>query len=325
MDRDLLSADEVAALVSAAREGEASSTAPVPRGRRRRRVREIDFSRPTKFTQEQQRRLERAHDGFCRLAATRLSAELRLPIDVQVIGIDQLTWAGAIADIPEPAISAIVEFEPLGTKVMASLELALVVRLIDRLLGGEGHAKPRPQGLTDIEITLARRIFTVLLDQLSVTWEEAAGIRLTLLDLETKAGNVHLAPPSEPTLRLTIEMKIDRFSSTMSMTIPYRAIEPIAGRLAGGTFGEQGPDPRSQELMRTAVSTVDVELTAQAAHIDLPLDEVLTLEAGSIVRLGPGGLATLYLGTVPLYRVRPGRNGPRRAVEIVELAGEGRA
>jgi flagellar motor switch protein FliM len=312
-DHDVLNNDEVVALVAAAREGGAPEH---PRARRRRRVRDVDFSRPTKFTQEQQRRLERAHDNFCRLAATRLSAELRLPVEIQVIGIDQLTWSGALADIPEPSLSAIVEVEPLGTRVLMSLELALMMRLIDRLLGGEGHAKPRLSGLTEIEITLARRLFSTLLDQLSVTWDEVAGVRLSMLELELKAGNQHLAPPSEPTLRLTLEVKIDRYSSSLSLTVPYRSIEPIAARLQGSQLGELGPDPEAQELIRNAMSGVDVELRAEAASIEIEVDELLGVEPGTLIPLGPAAKATLYVGAVPLYRVQPGRNGSRRAVAI---------
>ena len=320
--RDVLSSDQVAALVAAAREGAVASGSDARK--RRRRVREIDFSRPTKFTQEQQRRLERAHEAFCRMAGTRLSAELRLPIELSVIGIDQLTWSSAISDLPEPSISAILETEPLGTRVLLSAELALMARLIDRLLGGEGVNKPRPGELTEIELALARRLFATLLDQLSVTWDEVANIRLSLLELESKATNVHLAPPSEPTLRLTIEVKLDRFSSTLALTVPYRAIEPIAGRLAGGQFGEVAPDPASREAIRHAITAVEVELRAEAANVELSVDEVLALEAGSVVRLGSATGATLYVGEVPLYRVRPGRNGSRRAIEVLErLEGEG--
>jgi flagellar motor switch protein FliM len=317
-DREVLTDDQISALVASAREGGAPALTTSSKGRRRRRVREIDFSRPTKFTQEQQRRLERAHDNFCRMAATRLSAEMRLPVEVQVIGIDQLTWSSAIADIPDPSISAIVEMEPLGTKVLMSLELGLVMRLIDRLLGGEGHARPRPTGLTEIEITLARRLFAGLLDQLSVTWDEVAGVRLSMHELELKPGNQHLAPLSEPTLRLTLEVKIDRFSSAFSLTIPYRSIEPIAGKLQGAQLGEQAPDALSQEMMRAAMAWVEVEVRAEAASIDLEIDELLAIEAGTVLPLGPAAGATLYVGAVPLYRVRPGRNASRRAVEVLE-------
>jgi flagellar motor switch protein FliM len=116
---------------------------------------------------------------------------------------------------------------------------------------------------------------------------------------------------------LTIELKLDRHSSTMSLTIPYRAIEPIASRLAGGQFGDTGPDSATRIAVRRAVSGVEVVLTGEVAAVELTLDEVLALETGSIVPLGPATDSTLYVGAVPIYLVRPGRNGSRRAVEVV--------
>ena len=61
---EVLSNEQVAELVAAAKDG-VSPKVPQRRGRPRR-VRDIDFSRPSKFTQDQVRRYQRAHDAFCR-------------------------------------------------------------------------------------------------------------------------------------------------------------------------------------------------------------------------------------------------------------------
>jgi len=45
----------------------------------------IDFTRPTKFTPDHERRLGRALAAFCRTSSTRLSAELRLPIELDFV------------------------------------------------------------------------------------------------------------------------------------------------------------------------------------------------------------------------------------------------
>ena len=42
---------------------------------------------------DQQRRLERAHEAFCRTASTQLSAELLTRVEMEVLGVDQLTWS----------------------------------------------------------------------------------------------------------------------------------------------------------------------------------------------------------------------------------------
>ena len=89
MSGPVLSPDAIAALVDAAREGRLPEEKLAPQ--RRRRMRAVDFTRPTKFTAEQTRRLHRTLDAFCRTASTRLSAELRVPLEMEVLTSSQLT------------------------------------------------------------------------------------------------------------------------------------------------------------------------------------------------------------------------------------------
>ena len=123
-----LSNDQIAALVEAAKQGQTDAPEPAHK-RRARRVRDIDFSRPSKFAQDQQRRLERAHESFCRTAGQRLSTELLTPIELEVLSLDQLTWSTAIGQIPQPSICATIECRPLGTQVLMTAELSLMLRL----------------------------------------------------------------------------------------------------------------------------------------------------------------------------------------------------
>jgi flagellar motor switch protein FliM len=46
---------------------------------------------------------------------------------------------------------------------------------------------------------------------------------------------------------------------------------------------------------------------------------VLTLGPGDVLRLGASASGgTLYADAVPIHRIRPGRSGNRRAIEIME-------
>src|SRR5918997_3562408 len=136
MAADTLSNDQVAALVAAAQEGHGADRNDANSRRRSRRVRNVDFTRPTKFTKDQVRRLELAHDTFCQTSSTRLSAELRVPMRLEVIDIAQLTWGNALAEVPDPSVSAIVELEPHRTRMLMTIELSLVLALVERVLGG---------------------------------------------------------------------------------------------------------------------------------------------------------------------------------------------
>jgi flagellar motor switch protein FliM len=287
-------------------------------------VRDIDFSRPSKFAIDQQRRLERAHEAFCRTASTRFSTELLTPVELDVLGIDQLTWSTATGQIPQPSVCAVIECHPIDTQVLMSAELGLMLRLVERLMGATSSTKARPRDLTEIETALVRRVFTTLLEQLTVTWQELADVTLGLRELESQLANVNLAPPSEPTLMLTMEVKLDRTSSSIALVIPHRAVEPVLGRLSASQYGDPVVEPGAADAMRESLAAVEVEMRAEVASTDLTLAEVLALEPGQLLRFGvPAARGVrLYAGRVPAHRAQPGRNGNHRAVQVIGRIGE---
>jgi flagellar motor switch protein FliM len=319
---EVLTPDQVAELVAAAKAGEVPER-PHGSGRRPRRVREIDFTRPVKLAPDQERRFERAHEIFCRTASTRLSAELRSPVELEVINVEQMTWSAAVGTVPLPSIFAVVQTSPLETAFLVCAEQALVFGFIERLIGGAGPEAAVKRGLTDIEAALARRIFSGLLEQLSLVWQEAFGLDLSLVELESQVANVELAPPSDPTIVLTIETRGERSSSTVSLLVPYRSIASVAGRLSGqyADFAEAPEvDAELGAALETAIGAVDVEARAEVGSIDLTVGEVLALREGDVLRLGALADAgvELYVGHAALYHAKPGRSGNRRAVEITE-------
>ncbi len=319
MSGEVLSNDQVAALVAAAQEGTLPERSE-PRQRRSRRVRTVDFTRPTKFTKDQQRRLELAHETFCQTASSRLSAELRVPMRLEVIDVGQLTWSNALAEVPEPSISAIVELEPHRTRFLLTLEMPLVLAYIERVLGGGVGRRIPSRKLSDIDRALAGHVFEQLLDQLSVTWGDLAEASLKLIDLEMQPESVQLAPLSEPTLCLSMEVRMDRDSSTMTLLLPYRAVEPVADRLGVDAYDDNPDDAESAERMTKAMGGVDVQLRAEVAHMPITAQDVLGLKPGDVLRFGQPAAegVTIFADETPVYRAKPGRHGNRRAVQVVE-------
>jgi flagellar motor switch protein FliM len=151
MSGQVLSPDAIAALVEAAKDGQLPDESGLDRGRQRR-LRTVDFTRPTKFTTDQERRIKRALETFCRTASTRLSAELRMPLELEVINASQLTWGNAHAQVPPRSVSCLVDVQDAPTRMLLGAEMNLVVAAIDLLLGGTGTATTAAdRRLTDID------------------------------------------------------------------------------------------------------------------------------------------------------------------------------
>jgi flagellar motor switch protein FliM len=318
---DLLTEDQIAALVEAAREGQIPDAKPEHGSRRPKRVRDVDFTRPTKFTQEQQRRLERGHETFCRTVSTQLSAELRSPFEFEVINVDQQTWSSALGEIPQPSLYAVVETSN-GTRTLLSIELPALMSMVERLLGGSANGPQVVRELTEIEVALTRRICGTIVAQLSRTWEDLMQTSLSLSEIETQQQNIQLAPSSEPTLAITVEVRADATSSTLTIVLPHRSIEASLEHLSTGHYGDAAEvhqDAQTEEAVRDALRGIAVEVRAEIGSLELTVDEVVALGEGDIVRLGPASAGgTLYADSVPIHRTKPGRNGNRRAVEILE-------
>src|SRR3954454_5591216 len=288
-------------------------------GVRQSRVQEIDFRRPTKFPRELVRRLEHAHESFCRTASSGLSAELRTSFELSVGGSEQLPYGTAMAESQPDSLLAVLDVSPLESEVSLIVEMPLALRLVDRLLGGGG--KPREGAsdtLTDLEIVILRRAIASLVEPLSATWLDLSDVHFEIASMQTSPMTFQLVPPSEPVLMLHLEARLDGLVSPLILCMPYRSVETIVDKLEHRQFHGQIIDPTAAGKVRAAISGIDVELRVEAGAVDLQISEVLDLKLGDGIPLKrPADKGVIvYAGDVPTYVATPGRNVNARAVQI---------
>jgi flagellar motor switch protein FliM len=326
MSDQSLSTDQIAELFEAADRGELPDERQ--RGTRAKRVRPVDFTRPIKFTPEQIRRIKQAVDRFCQAGATSLTAELRVPVEVELIDSAQLTWWDAHLQLAKDAINATVEMPRIGTRMLWSIELPFVLSAIENLLGGASTKPPKPRRLSDVDRRLALRVFDGLVSQLSTPWRDLAHAELAVSEFDTSADDAQLASASEPTLVLVLELRLSGGSHTLTLLIPYGAIHPVEDAIMGRDESDAGAqDPRIAQAVNAVLNDVEVTLRASAPSVELPIEQVLALEPGDVLRLGApvSRGVTIYADDQPVHRAAPGRNGVRRAVQVLGPAEEGGA
>jgi flagellar motor switch protein FliM len=322
-----LTPEQIAALVEAAKQGELQDEAPAQSQRRSPRLRTVNFARPTKFTSDQERRLSRSLESFCRTASTRLSAELRVPIELEVIASTQLTWSTAQAQLPANSVCAVLELNPIDTRMLMSAELSFVLCALEALLGAAPDHAPKDRRLTEIDWALSRRLFQTMLGQLSLIWQDVADIELGLGAIEATTENAQVAPFSEPTLSLTVEARIARTSSTLSLLVPYCAISPVAAAFSQRDgAGPNSGDEDAVEAVDAALRGVEITMRAEVSDTRMTVEDVLALKPGDVLRLDGHAASgiTLYADQVPVHRARPGRSGLKRAAQILGPVEDGR-
>jgi flagellar motor switch protein FliM len=282
-------------------------------------TKKIDFTRPTKFTPDHERRLQRALAAFCRTSSTRLSAELRLPIELEVADVTQLTWANAHDRLSSSALCAVVELERVGTQVLLAADSGLILTGIESLLSGPCDETPPERRLTEIDLALARRLFDGMLAQLTVVWRDLAGVDLALAGVDTQLETAQVAGVSEPTLSLAMRARMQGTEFMLTLLVPHRAIAPVEQRILGRhADGDEAPSPAERQQLRDGLAGVEVELCAEIPGTEIPAARALLLEPGETLELGTrvaDGLGLCVEG-VRVLRAKPGRSGSRRAIQV---------
>jgi flagellar motor switch protein FliM len=239
--------------------------------------------------------------------------------------VSQLTWGNAHAQVPSRSVSCLVDVPDVTTRMLLSAEMNLVMSAIELLLGGSAGdgAGQRERRLTDIDWALARHFLERLIAQLSIVWHDITDVELGVAGLDMHLETAQTAPVSEPTLALTMEARMDRDSATLALLLPYSSIAPVAHRFSSRDDVGASDDDTQSAAVRQAVGRVEMTVRAEVAAVDLPIEQVLALAPGDVLRLdarADDGV-TLYADEVPMHRAMPGRSGGRRAVQVTDRLG----
>lgn len=317
---DLLDPDAIDALLKHAKAGTLPTAGMAEArddARADRWLRVVDFSRPTKFGPEEENRLRRLHEGFARLAGTRLVGQHRIPLELEVIDTSQRTWRDAHMMVSRDSVCALLEIKPHGTTCLMAVEMPLLLLSIDKLLGSLDD-EPRERKLTDIDRALVRRVLQELVGALSTTWQDMSDVSFEIVSLENEVDTAQAIATSEPTLSIAMEARLGSLSSTLLLLVPHASVQPILAEVAQRSAAELQTDGTSQAMMLQRIGTADVTARAELGSAFMSLNDVLKLSPGDTIRLEgpPPGDADLVVDDITVCRTRAGRAGARRAVQI---------
>jgi flagellar motor switch protein FliM len=122
---------------------------------------------------------------------------------------------------------------------------------------------------------------------------------------------------------MTLEARLNGGSATITLMLPWSSLAPVADVFAGREEGAGQRDEDETRRVRRAVGNVDVTIRAEVAAREMPIEEVLALKPGDVLALDAPAEAgiTLFAGKVPVHRGKPGRSGPRKAVQVLDRVG----
>ncbi|MDE2468517.1 MAG: FliM/FliN family flagellar motor switch protein, partial [Bradyrhizobium sp.] len=174
---------------------------------------------------------------------------------------------------------------------------------------------------TTIERTLVERLITVVLADLSASFDPICPVTFRFDRLETNPRFATISQPSNAAIVARLRIDMEDRGGNIELLLPYATIEPIRSVLLQMFMGEKfGRDPIWEGHFATEMAQAEISVDAVLYEADIPLKQLMLLKVGDTLPLEmrADALVAVRCGNVTLTEGRMGRVGDRVAIRVTK-------
>lgn len=256
-----------------------------------------NFRRPDRISKEQLRSLHFMHDRFARNFSASLSAYLRTICEVNLVSVEQLSYAEFLLSLPDPTSFNAISMRPLEGSAALEINPTVVFPMIDKLLGGPGVPLEINRSITDIEQNILEGVIKLALEDLKEAWKQVVEIDMRLTARETSPQLIQIVAPNEVVVLIVFEVKIGDVSGMMNFCIPTSVLEPISGKFdhEWSSGHRREIDPDNLRKMKELMLKIKLQLSAEILGTTIRVDNLLNLQPGDVLLLNHDNKSPIYL------------------------------
>jgi flagellar motor switch protein FliM len=286
-------------------------------------VQAYDFRRPDRIAKDQLRAIHQLHENFARSLSSSLSAYLRAYAMVNLVSVEQLSFAEFSQCLPAPTCVVALGMRPFEGSAVLELNPSLVFPILEMLLGGSGKVHtPMKREITEIERTILEGLLRIILHDLKESWRSVTALEFKIEQFESEPQLIQILAPNEAVVAVSIEVRLGENSGMINLGIPSIIIKMLKQK-----FDQQWSVRKSEsgeaevgrimQLVRPVAIHADARLTGPT----LVLEDVLNLDVGDVLAFDfeIGRPLELTLNGKTKYIGQVASNGRKRVFEVQAL------
>jgi flagellar motor switch protein FliM len=245
----------------------------------------FDFRRPDRIPKSQVRAIHLLHDTFVRNLVSSLSAYLRSYLTVNLVSVEQLSYAEFLDGLPSPTCIVSLGLSPYDGNGVLELNPSLVFPIIEMLLGGTGKSSINIQrDLTEIEQRLLDGLFRIILQDLREAWKAVTSVDFTTESMDTEPQLLHVLAPNEAVVSIGIEMRIGDAVGMMNIALPSIVIKMMRHKFdqqwsVRKTHATESEQARVLRVLRQSTLTLEARMEGTT----LTVQDLLSLRVGHLI------------------------------------------
>jgi flagellar motor switch protein FliM len=319
MSSDLLSQDEIDALLHGVDSGEVKiEPPPAAPGE----ARSFDFTSQDRIVRGRMPTLEMINERFARLFRISLFNMLRRSPELSVVGIEMAKFGEYTHSLFVPTSLNLVRVKPLRGTALFIFEPRLVFSVVENFFGGDGKLATKIEGreFTPTENRVIQLLVRQVFTDLREAWSPVMDLEFEYMNSEVNPHFANIVSPSEIVVVSKFRIELEGGGGNLHVTFPYSMIEPIRELLDAGVQSDRVErDERWSLSMREQIKAAEVELSTELATATISLRDMMRLKAGDIIPITMPKTLELCVENLPIYRGSFGVSGGHNAVRISEI------
>jgi len=314
--QELLSQDEIDALLHGVDSGRVDTTPPPAPGE----VRGFDFATQDRIVRGRLPTLEMINERFARLFRVSLYNLLRRSPEIGVGPVQVKKFSEYVHTLHVPTNLNLVKINPLRGTALVVLDPKFVFAVVDNFFGGTGrHAKIEGREFTATEYRIIHLLLRNVFADLHEAWSHVAPIEVEYLQSEINPHFANIVSPSEIVVVSSFHVELDGGGGELHVTMPYAMIEPLREVLDSGMASDRvEKDERWMVCLREEIEDAEIELSTLLGRTSITLAELVNLKAGDILTCDFTGKVLVLAEDVPVFRGSFGLSRGQQAIKFEE-------
>lgn len=312
----VLTQEEINALFNAAKGGKKSAGPD-----KKQEVTSCNFLQASQITKDEVRSVSMLHDAFARNLTHSLGAYLRVSFEVNLVSVEQLTYAEFLQRVPEVTYLASVDIRPLEVMAAVQLDLPLAFPIIDLLLGGAGKTEAQVRDITEIEEHILESVVKIICRELQATWQQLLELEFEFRKRQEQAQILRLMAPNEKILSLSFEIRMPEVRGMLNVAFPAMVSNALLRKLSQQWSYQKRRGPADVgERLRERVQECHFHVELRLPDSRVRVRDLVGLQPGQVLvlRHRVGDPALLLVAGKKLFTAHPVRSADLRGGQILQ-------
>ncbi len=320
MSTDILSQDEIDALLTGVDSGDVETDKDVPVDPEA--VKSYDFNSQDRIVRGRMPTLEMINERFARNFRISLFNLLRRSPNISVEGVQMIKFGEYIHSLFMPSNLNLIKIRPLRGTALFVLNPKLVYSLVDNFFGGDGrfHSKIEGRDFTQTEMQVINNVLQLIFTDLTKAWKPVMDVSFEHAGSEVNPHFANIVSPTEVVVVSSLHIELEHGGGEVHLTLPYSMIEPIRDLLDAGVQSDVSDyDERWIRSLQEEIKNAPLTLSCNLTDIEITLGELKHMNSGDVIPIEMPENVMATVDDIPVFKAQYGLSRGNHALKVSEM------